>query len=97
MAIRLVSRREFFRMTGLGLAGGMASLTAADALARMSGGGMMGGGGSATSVINPPPGAMFRDPPVLGNETDEPGVVQVSLEAAVTPVLVNGVRANLLT
>jgi len=60
----------------------------------MGGGGGMGGG---TTIIDPPPGAPFVDPPIFPNESAEPDVVAVSLEARVVPINVNGKVVNLLT
>ena len=60
------------------------------------GGGGMGGGGSG-SVIDPPAGAAFKDPPVMPNLSTVPGIVEVNLEANISPVSVNGTMANLMT
>ncbi|MEW6418136.1 MAG: multicopper oxidase domain-containing protein [Nitrospirota bacterium] len=49
------------------------------------------------AIIDPPPGAAFADPSILINESVEPGVVEVSIEAKVAPISVNGNIANLLT
>lgn len=62
------------------------------------GGGTGGGMGSTTTtVIDPPPGPPFLDPPVAANNSGQAGVVDVTLEAAVTPVNVNGKIADLWT
>jgi len=92
-----LNRRDFIKALSIGLAGGYLSLKTSDSIARGMGGGGCGGGGAGTSVIDPPPGAAFADPPILLNESIEPGVVEVSIEAKVAPVNVNGVIANLLT
>lgn len=104
-----MGRREFLRVSALAVGGGYLGLKAARASAGMmggggggmggggTGGGGMGGGGS-TTVIDPPPGAVFRDPPVAENvRAGSSGLVEVNIEAAVTPVNVNGTVANLLT
>ncbi len=59
----------------------------------MGGGGMMGGG----TTIDPPPGAAFKDPVVMPNLSTTQGLVEVNVEAKVSPVNVNGTIANLLT
>lgn len=94
-----MNRREFIKILSVGLAGGYIGLKTNQSLARGMGGGGCGcgGGGGGTSIIDPPPGAAFVDPPILINESIEPGVVEVSIEAKVAPVNVNGVIANLLT
>lgn len=55
----------------------------------------MGGGGGG--VIDPPPGADFADPVPVVNQSTTPGLVEVDLQAAVTPIKVNGTMANLFT
>ncbi len=95
MEKRLTSRRNFLKWAAVSLAGGYVGLKTEKALARMGGGGGCAGGG--TSIIDPPPGAPFVDPVLLHNESAEPGVVEVSLEANVTPVDINGKMADLLT
>jgi FtsP/CotA-like multicopper oxidase with cupredoxin domain len=98
------NRREFLKYSSLALAGGYAGLSSTKAAAGMmsgGGGGMgdggMGGGGMGGGIIDPPVGGPFRDPPVLANLSQAPGIVEVSLEAARAPAGVNGVTANLLT
>jgi len=98
---REINRREFLKYVSAGLVSGYLGIKAAPVAAR-GGGGMGGGGGSCcggggTSVIDPPPGAAFMDPPILLNESEETGVVEVSIEAKVAPINVNGTMANLLT
>ncbi|HEY5999784.1 MAG TPA: multicopper oxidase family protein [bacterium] len=95
MGERGLDRRGFIRATAVGLVGGCTVLRRGDSWAR----GMTGGSGcgAGTTIIDPPPGAPFADPPVLLNESAQPGVVEVSIEARVAPVSVNGVTANLLT
>ncbi len=98
-----INRRDFLKWATVGLAGGYFALGAEKSLAGMGGGGMGGGGmggggmGGGSSIIDPPPGAPFVDPPVFPNESTEPGIVKVSLEARVAPINVNGKMANLLT
>jgi FtsP/CotA-like multicopper oxidase with cupredoxin domain len=94
-----IDRRKFLKLATVGLTGGYLGLKSASALAQRMGGGGMGGGGmgGGTTVINPPPGAPFMDPLIFPNESTEPGVVAVSLEARVAPINVNGKVANLLT
>ena len=94
------NRREFLKFSSLALAGGYAGLKTTQAAAGMmggGGGGMGGGGTGGGGIIDPPVGGPFRDPPVLANLSQVPGIVEVSLEAARAPAGVNGVTANLLT
>jgi len=89
-----LTRREFVKSSiaasGFLVAGG-------STLAQMMGGrGMMGGGGG-TTIIDPPPGAAFQDPVVMPNLSTTPGLVEVNVEAEVSPVNINGTNANLLT
>lgn len=91
-----INRRDFLILTSLGAAGGCV-LGGEDLAVQeqaMHGGGMGGGG---CTVIDPPVGPAFADPPVMTNNSTTPGVVDVSLEAKVSTVNVNGVNANLLT
>jgi FtsP/CotA-like multicopper oxidase with cupredoxin domain len=95
-----LNRREFLNLASLGLTGSCIGLKAIPSLAGMGGGvcgggGGMGGGG--TSIIDPPPDAAFADPRVLLNESLESCVVEISIEAKVAPINVNGTVANLLT
>lgn len=68
---------------------------------RMGGGGMGGGGGGrggdGSTVIDPPVGALFKDPVEMGNLSAEPGVVEIDLSAGISPVMINGTMANLMT
>ena len=57
------------------------------------GGGGMGGGG----VIDPPIGPAFSDPVEMGNQSQEPGVVEVDLHAQLADINVNGATASLMT
>jgi FtsP/CotA-like multicopper oxidase with cupredoxin domain len=61
------------------------------------GGGGMGGGVMGGGVIDPPVGAAFRDPVTLVNDSSVAGVVDVSLDATMARVNVNGTTANLMT
>jgi FtsP/CotA-like multicopper oxidase with cupredoxin domain len=91
------SRRQFI-LTALGGASVLVPVKrAAKAQMRSGGGGMGGGGCGGTTVIDPPPGALFHDPPVCQSKIDSDGAILVDLEAKVTPVIVNGKAANLLT
>jgi len=66
----------------------------------MGGGGMGGGGGGmggGGGVIDPPMGALFKDPVVMPNESNVPGVVRVSLDVNQKAININGVNANLIT
>lgn len=80
-------RRDFLRMVSLGLAGGYLTLKTGPSLAQMGG----GGGG----VIDPPPGALFQDPALMPL-TRAGNVVDVTIEAKIAPVNLNGATANLL-
>lgn len=60
------------------------------------GGGCMGGGGTG-SVIDPPPGAVLVDLPTMTNASSTTGIVDVSLNAMISQVRVNGTLANLFT
>ncbi len=87
-----LTRREFVKSSiaaaGLFVAG-------RSAYGQMMGGGGMGGGGGTT--IDPTPGAAFKDPVVMPNLSTTPGLIEVNVEAKVSPVNVNGTNANLLT
>jgi FtsP/CotA-like multicopper oxidase with cupredoxin domain len=61
------------------------------------GGGGCGGGGGSGSVIDPPIGAALKDIPTLTDEDPMADMVEVSLDAKIAPVNVNGVTANLFT
>ncbi|MHB8110937.1 MAG: multicopper oxidase family protein [Syntrophorhabdaceae bacterium] len=89
------TRRDFIKDTSIVFAGTLIGLASGSAGARGMGGGGMGGGG--TSVINPPIGQAFTDPPVLYNQNMIPGTVEVSLEAKMAAVEINGTMADLLT
>lgn len=92
MAVR-ITRRIFMRNASLALAG---AISTPSALAQMRRGGSGGGGGcGGTSVVDPPIGDVFREPPVTGTRTN--GVVDVVLDAAMTPVQLSGTAAALLT
>lgn len=57
----------------------------------------MMGCSSGVTIIDPPRGAAFRDPVTMPNLSTTPGVVEVNLEAKVSPINVNGTVANLQT
>jgi FtsP/CotA-like multicopper oxidase with cupredoxin domain len=98
-----MTRREFLVGAAAGAAGLYASAIArpltALGMGGMSGGGggCGGGGGSSTSVINPPVGTSFKDPSVLTNRSDMPGVVEYDLDVGVTSVNINGATAKMMT
>jgi len=91
-----ISRRDFMKVLSVGLAGGYFGLKTGDSIASGMGGDGCGCGGS-TPDIDPPPGAAFTDPAILLNKSVKSGVVEVSLEAKVTPININGQMADLLT
>jgi FtsP/CotA-like multicopper oxidase with cupredoxin domain len=80
-------RRSFLKITSLGLMGGYLTLKTGTSLAQMGGGG---------GVIDPPPGALFQDP-VLMPQIRSGNIVDVTIEAKIAPVNINGAAANLLT
>lgn len=92
-----LNRRDFIKALSIGLAGGYLGIKTKDSIADGKGGGCGGCGCGGGTSIDPPPGAAFTDPAILDNESAESGVVEVSLEAKVTPINVNGTIANLLT
>jgi FtsP/CotA-like multicopper oxidase with cupredoxin domain len=104
MKARHIGRRAFIRRASLGIAAAAAS---GSALAQMGGGGMggggmggggMGGGGmGGGGVIDPPVGSILAAPPVAPNASGTAGVVDVSIEARIATVNVNGTPASLLT
>ncbi|HSD19356.1 MAG TPA: multicopper oxidase family protein [Anaeromyxobacter sp.] len=99
MKARHIGRRAFIARASLGIAAAAAS---GSALAQMRGGGMggggMGGGGmGGGGVIDPPVGPKLADPPVAPNASGTAGVVDVSIEACIATVDVNGTPASLLT
>lgn len=93
--MKRISRRELLKGTAV-LTASLAVGRGGSALAGM-GGGRMGGGGTGGGTIDPPVGGLFRDPVVLPNLSQTPGVVEVSLEAMIAPASVNGSPANLMT
>ncbi|MHB1344761.1 MAG: multicopper oxidase family protein [Thermoleophilia bacterium] len=96
--MRMLTRRELLKRTAAITAGLVIGVNET-ALAGSGGGGGGGGGGGmgGGGVIDPPVGALFRDPPVLPNLSQVPGVVEVSLDATIAPANVNGVTAQLMT
>ncbi len=101
--MKKITRREFFKRASVAAATGYMALNAIPSEAGMMGSGSMGGGmggggmGGGTSVIDPPIGALFRDPVEMPNLSAALGIVEVNMEAKISPVDVNGVAANLLT
>lgn len=87
MATKGFDRRDFLKLTSMGLAGGYLTLKSRNALAQMGGGG---------GVIDPPPGALFKDPVVMPLARSG-SIVDVNLEARIAPVNINGITANLMT
>ncbi len=96
--MRRMTRRELLKRTAA-LTAGLILGAEGQALAGRGGGGMGGGGGGGMGggSFDPPVGGSFRNPPVLPNLSQVPGVVEVSLDAVVAPADVNGVTANLMT
>ncbi len=88
-----LTRRDFVKSS---IAAATFLTAGRSALGQMMGGGGMMGGGMGTT-IDPPPGAAFKDPVVMPNLSTIPGLVEVNVEAKVSPVNVNGTIANLLT
>ncbi|ABS25806.1 multicopper oxidase family protein [Anaeromyxobacter sp. Fw109-5] len=95
---RKIGRRAFLSRASLGIA---AAATGGSALAQMGGGGMggggMGGGGMGGGVVDPPVGSALADPPVAANASTTAGVVDVTIEARLAEIDLNGTRATLLT
>ena len=94
-----LGRRQFFMRSSLAAAG---AAVAPRALGQMmggggGGGGMGGGGGGGGGSIDPPVGTLLRDPVLAANGSVTPGVVDVSIDARIAPVSVNGSTASLLT
>lgn len=85
------TRREFIK-SSIATAGFL--VAGRSALGQMMGERGMGGG---FTIIDPPPGAAFKDPVIMPNLSTTPGLVEVNVEAKVSPVNVNGTIANLLT
>lgn len=54
-------------------------------------------GGGTSKVIAPPPGAAFRDPAVLPNQSAASGVFEASLEARPASISINGSAVELMT
>ncbi len=94
-----LNRRNFLRLTSLGSAGVFLGLSENSVQAMMRGMGMGMGmtGGGISGLIDPPPGEAFRDPVQLSTMSSVPGVVDVSLEAKVSPVRIGYGTANLAT
>ena len=87
MNIKDSDRRDFLKYMSLGLVGGYLTLKTGPSLAQMRSGG---------GVIDPPPGAVFQDP-VLMPLTRSGNIVDVTIEAKIAPVNINGITANVLT
>jgi FtsP/CotA-like multicopper oxidase with cupredoxin domain len=104
MKAKHLGRRAFIARASLGIA---AAAVNGSALAQMGGGGMggggmggggMGGGGmGGGGIVDPPVGPRLLDPPVAPNASGSAGVVDVSIEARVATVDVNGTPSSLLT
>ena len=94
-----ISRRTFIRATALaGVAAALPSGGSAVRAMGPGGRGMGGGGmGGGVTVIDPAVGPAFRQPALLANESSDPGIVEVALEARRAAVDVNGTTANLIT
>jgi FtsP/CotA-like multicopper oxidase with cupredoxin domain len=90
---RQIGRRVFLARASLGIA---AAAVGGSALGQM-GGGMGGGGMGGGAVIDPPVGPRLADPPVATNRSGTEGVVDVSIDARVATVDVNGSPVSLLT
>ena len=88
-----ISRRKFLKYSSLAIGAGYVGLKAHPASGWGDGGGSHGG----SNVIDPPPGGPFTDPVEMGNISTTPGVVEVNVVAARSPVGVDGTTANLLT
>ena len=89
MTRKRISRRKFMALSSCGITGAYLSLHTGLAQAMM-GNSRMGGG---TTIINPPPGAVFRDPPEAVKNIN--GVYELAIEE--TSINVNGTLATLLT
>jgi FtsP/CotA-like multicopper oxidase with cupredoxin domain len=84
-----MNRREFLKVTSLGLLGGYLGLRPAPLFGRMHHG--------DDHVINPPVGDIFNDPVEMPFVNTSPGVKEVFLDVKTTSVSINGTTANLLT
>ena len=87
-----ISRRTFIRAAALaGVAAALPSGGPAVRAMGPGGGGMGGGGmGGGVTVIDPPVGQAFRQPALIANQSSDPGIVEVALEARRAAVDVNG-------
>lgn len=92
-----MSRRKFLALAGS--AGAYAALGPQAAFAMRGMG--MGMGNNAgmnwSNVIDPPVGEILRNPPDLPNQSQTPGLVEVSIDSKVAQVNLNGMTANLYT
>src|SRR3972149_6846805 len=84
-----INRREFLKVTSLGLIGGCLGLRPTSLMGEMRHG--------DNNIINPSIGNIFKDPVEMPILNISPGIVEVSLDVKVTPVSINGTTANLLT
>ncbi len=97
------TRRDFIKKSVLITAGTYAGmLSVGPAKAARMGGGMGGGGMGGSSIINPPIGALFTDPvtaaPLISTDPmTGKRVVEVSVEAKMARINVNGTSADLMT
>jgi FtsP/CotA-like multicopper oxidase with cupredoxin domain len=48
-------------------------------------------------VIDPPKGAVYMDPPEMPNISTEAGISEVNVEAIMTPINIDGTKADLMT
>ena len=95
MAGTKYSRRQFIKLSSLGVAGGVVSPWGiTDGFAHKSGRGYMMSGG--VQVIDSLPQGLFVDPVEI-DSISTPGLVEVELESKVSTVSIMGRRANLLT
>jgi len=93
MKRKKISRREFLALSSVGVAGTYVTLQTGLAQAMMGSGGMGMGMGSGTTIINPPPGALYLDPPEAVKNSL--GVYEITAREA--KINVNGTLATLLT
>jgi FtsP/CotA-like multicopper oxidase with cupredoxin domain len=97
MSSKGMTRRRFVTRAAFGAAGLALGGRAFGQM--MGGGGGTGGGGmgGGSGVIDPPVGSVLQDPVLATNTSTTPGIVDVSIEARIAQVAVNGAPASLLT
>jgi len=97
MAEKKIGRREFIIMSSLGVTGGLVSpwgiVGNVDAAMGRNRGGMMG----MEEIIDPPQGDLLIDPPEAVDLSDTLGIVEVALEAKISPLNINGTDTKLMT